>query len=338
MNDNRKDDKILILTVAGFVVAGAVGVALIAGGGEETSAERAPIASVPKLTIERPAPAPVIPASRHVEPVQPEPEPDPEPVASIEPTFQIDPEADPVKAGHGHYAAGEYVEATAYFLAAVDATPGNAWARYMLGLSQWKSGDLEPAATTLVEAAAQNPDSVRARVNQARVLNELDRFDEALTAADEAIAIDGDNGEAWFLRARSLRNLDRDDEALDALETSVSLDSENGYAANLLGLIRIERGDFAEAATALVRAAELRPDVAYIRNNLGVALERSGDSAGALAAFRTASELDPTHAKALASVARLEPLVTVVDEGVVVAEEEPADPAEVETTDASGDA
>ena len=344
MTQSKNDDKILIFTVAGFVVAGAIGVALIAGsGGDETVAESTPQLP-PPTRIERPErPEPVvIPASTPSAPtfaVEPTPV---EPIV-IEPGFQIDPDVDPLKTGHRHYAAKEYEEATAYFLVAVDAAPEQSWGHYMLGLAQWKSGDLDGAATSLERATALNAEAIRARVNLARVQNEREAFDVALAAAEAAIEIDDDSAEAWFLKARSLRNLNRGEEALSAIETSVALDSENGYAANLLGLMRIERGEFVEAATILARAAELRPEVAFIQNNLGVAYERSGDLTLAVAAFRKASELDPEHAKAVASVARLEPLVPVpVEETTAVAEEiqpveESESVVEVETTE-SGDA
>jgi len=143
----------------------------------------------------------------------------------------------------GRTASGKlrtFDRAAAYFEAETTARPENAWTQYMLGLSAWKSGDLETAETALRRSAELDGMSVKARVNLSRVLNDGGAFEQALEAAESAIAIDEGSASGLFLKARSLYNLSRAAEAATAIEASLAVDPGNAYAHNLGGLIHLE--------------------------------------------------------------------------------------------------
>ncbi len=315
-----KNDTKLLLTVAGFVVAGAAGIALLAGLGadrESATVAKHTIPAPPQKAVRSvPRPIQVMPASleRTVEPIEPSPMPA---VVEAELEFQVEPDADFVARGLETYRGGEFDKAAAYFSAEIDARPERPWTQYMLGLSLWKAERLDEAAAAMEESAKLDPTSIKAWTNLARIQNDRGEFDAALAASDEALTVDADDATARFLQGRSLRNLGRLDEALTALATSSALDPDNGYMMNLLGLAMIDNEDSAGAVEVLVRAVELQPDVAYIHNNLGMALELGGNREEAIAAYRAAVECDASHTRAAANLARMEPATEIADETTV---------------------
>lgn len=178
--------------------------------------------------------------------------------------------------GASLYGQGRHLEAAAHLQVAVEEDPAAWYRSYFLGLALWKAGDLEGAEESLRRAAGMRPEFVRTRINLSRVLNESERYGEALAAADRAVVMDPENAVAHYLRGRSLANMERVQDATEALRTSLDLNPENGDVWNRLGLLLLRHGEIAEAVTVLERAVALNPGLAYIQNNLGLAYERSG--------------------------------------------------------------
>ena len=338
---NRKEDRTLLLGVAGVVVAGAAGIALIAGMQSSAEQEVAALPQNPPQAVER---RPVVWDS--VQPpsadggVQPQPvdEPSPpgevipaafitEPAAQPEaaalpevPSFQVDPDKDPLSEGQRLYALKQFDEAVAYLDVAVSRQPEHGWSHTMLGLAQWKSGDLDAAADNLRRAGELSPQSTKPWINLSRVENERGEFEAALAASEQALTVDEQDAQALFVKGRSLYNLGRSLEALDALQASRDADAENGHVANLIGLTLIEAGRYDEALPQLEDAARLEPDVAYIQNNLGIVRERADDFAGAAVAYARAVELRPGYSKAESSLTRIQPHLPTQPEPIAIAE------------------
>jgi tetratricopeptide (TPR) repeat protein len=319
------EDSKMLMSVAGLVVTGAVGIALIASCSAESArqAESAEPSSGSATAVSRS----VGPTNRAT-PAFEAPSPSVAEVenmaaATVEPPFRIDPGENLTARGIETYQAREFDKAVAYFQADVDATPGRPWNEYMLGLSLWKAGRHDEAVEALRRSHELDPDFIRTLINLSRVENDRGEFAAALAAAEQAVELDGGNATALFAKARSLYNLGRRDEAIVSLEASLDVDADNPYALNLYGLTLIEAGSESSAIEPLARAAELEPGVAYIHNNLGMALERSGRTAEALVAYLAAADADPAHENATANATRLEPLVS--EEQLALAQAEPAE-------------
>lgn len=357
MTENQKSDRGLLLAIGGVVVAGAAGIALIAGmqSGEETQGRTAQREAIPAARVAKKAPAPVVePAVSTYKPTEPAGVPESVPEVSIpevsielpaEPLFQVDPNADFVVEGQRAYALRKFDESVAYFQAATDTRPDHSWSHYMLGLSQWKSGDNDGAAASLERAGELNPEGIKTWINLSRVQNDRGEFQAALDAAKRAKEIDSLNATALFVEGRSLYNLGQVDEAENVLVESRQYDADNGYVANLLGLIQLQQGRELAAVVTLTEAAEATPGAAFIHNNLGMALERAGQETEALAAFRKALECNPNHAKAAVSLARIEarvgsetPIPVKETEASADAVAEAAVESDETVTDDSGDA
>jgi len=230
-------------------------------------------------------------------------------------TSEGDPASEPAITREVSYAEAEeayterrYDEAANLFEAYTRTNGSDSWGHYMLGLSEWKSGDRNAAETAFREALEIDRGHAKSWVNLARVLIELDRSDEALTAVDEAVAVDPDSNPAFRTKGRALDELGRGDEAEEAYMTALRFDEEDAWAMNNLGLVHIRAERFGDALPPLARAVELRDDVAVFYNNLGITLERLGDYASAIEAYSSAVAIDSSHAAAAANLARVESL------------------------------
>ena len=296
----QKGDWKLLLIIGGSLVAIVVTIASLAHLGSDWDTKEAQTAIVtPEPAVAKVAP----PEEVTVEPVE-------EIAEQAAPGFMIDPDADFVALGGSAYRNREWEIAVAYWQAEADARPDRAYGHYMLGLSHWKAGSLDEAASALRRAGELNGESLKTFVNLSRVLNERGDFEPALQAAEEARRIDAEAPTALYLQARSLHNLGRIDDAVQALEQALAFEPGYGHAWNLLGLIDIHRGRSAEAADSLLRAATAEPGIAYIRSNLGRALELSGRYAEAAESYRAAIELDPDHPNAGICLARVQPKIS----------------------------
>ena len=153
--EKRPNDTKLIFAIAGFVVLGTAGIALLAGWSSiqdepSTTARAAQTRPAPKPAMParhaREIPAPIVPVTTpavdptfSVEPIEPVTEPD------AEPTFVPQPDENFVARGIETYEARDYTKAVAYWQAEVDARPQRAWSQYMLALSLWKDGRTDEA-------------------------------------------------------------------------------------------------------------------------------------------------------------------------------------------------
>ncbi len=206
------------------------------------------------------------------------------------------------------FQAADYTLAARRFTRYVEAHPGNPWGHYMLGLSQWRSGRLDAAETSLTRSLELNAEFAKARRNLARVMMAGDRNDEALVILQAACDADLSLAEHQRLLGRALHNLDRPDEAMTAYAAALAADPVDAWALNNLGLILVEGERFEDALAAFALAADLDSDNAIFMNNLGVVLERRGHAAQAAEAYRKALELNIDHDRARVSLARVEAL------------------------------
>jgi tetratricopeptide (TPR) repeat protein len=203
------------------------------------------------------------------------------------------------------YHAGDFALATAGFETWTDENPHNPWGHYMLGLSQWKSGDPEAAELSLGDALDAMPDLSKAHLNLARVLMAQGCHQEALEQLDTASTLFIDSPEFFRVRGRALHNLERRDEALASYREALLIRSDDVWALNNSGLILIEEGRFEEAAGALALATSFESGVPCFFNNLGIALENVGHPAAAARAYTAGLDLDATYDKAEQSLARV---------------------------------
>lgn len=193
--DTRSNDTKLLLGIAGLVVLGTAGIALLAGWSANQDATAGATRSVAAPSAAVHSPRPVEPVRRAALPASLELPPAPRP-APFEPAAEIaGPQADApfvpqpgepyVERGLESYNARDYARAIGYWQAEVDARPQRAWTQYMLALSLWKAGQLDRAAAAMEGAIAVDPTSIKSLVNLARIRNDGGEYAAALEAAAE---------------------------------------------------------------------------------------------------------------------------------------------------------
>jgi len=220
--------------------------------------------------------------------------------------------------GEKVYQEKRYADAAALFATYVDQHPNNPWGHYMLGLSSWKSGDLERAESAFVRANEIDPKHVKTLLNLTRVQLDQGRPKDALVRVNAALALDSSSGETYRLLGRVRSALNQPNEAVAAYRLALSHDPKDVWSMNNLGLILIQQGSFEESLGPLALAVQLDSSVATFQNNLGIALEHTGRFTLATQAFKSAVAADEGYTKAKLSLGRVEgrkedPTVTAVE-------------------------
>jgi tetratricopeptide (TPR) repeat protein len=203
------------------------------------------------------------------------------------------------------YRAGQFAEATGLFESYVGSKPENPRGHYMLGLSAWKSGDLERAASAFNRAIGLDSTHVKSYLNLGRVLLALDRDQEALELAVTVLDIDSTSAEGLRLLARAQHGLGEVDAAIDTYRHALVANDQEVWTMNNLGVLYLEEGDPEAALAPLARAVQLRGTAPVFQNNLGMALERAGFPVAAKRAYEAAVRADSTYIKAVKNRERL---------------------------------
>jgi predicted Zn-dependent protease len=203
------------------------------------------------------------------------------------------------------FRAGAYPEAAELFTAYSAAHPENPWGHYMLGMSNWKTGEQEKALTAFDQALKLDPTHRKSLFNSSRVLLEGGRPKEALERIEKALGQEPMSNEGLRLLGRVRYELGDVEGAIGAYRRALSLDERDVWSMNNLGLIYIQQDRSSEALAPLARAVELRSNAPVFQNNLGTALERSGYPTAAAEAYEAAIAVDSTYQKASVGLARV---------------------------------
>src|SRR5262245_27665568 len=220
--------------------------------------------------------------------------------------------------GEKAYQEKRYDDAVAIFSTYVEQHPKNPWGQYMLGLSSWKSGNLDRAETAFVRANELDPKHVKTLLNLTRVHLDQGRPKDALGRVNAALVLDSSSGEGYRLLGRVRAALNEPNEAIAAYRLALSHNPTDVWSMNNMGLLMIQQGRNEEALGPLARAVQIDSTVAVFQNNLGIALEHTGRFVMATEAYRSALAIDDGYAKAKLSLGRVEgrkedPTVTPVE-------------------------
>ena len=115
---------------------------------------------------------------------------------------------------------GRYAEAEPYFLAVLDADPGNASAHFNLGYTYDKRGEFEKAIGAFRKATRLNPKIDRAWYGLGLAHAALGQHEKAATALHEAATLQPMNPHAWYqlgMAYHTLQNRRKMDEVVKHL-------------------------------------------------------------------------------------------------------------------------
>ncbi len=136
----------------------------------------------------------------------------------------------------------------------------------------------------------RNTDSVQTMLEKATVLNDRERFDEALALLENAVQADRGNADAYYLRGVAYEHLQRFDQALEAYNQCLKIQPDHTDAFNNRGVIHGRMGNLELAVGDLARAVELNPDDALAWSNLGLAYHEIGDLDSAVKYYSEAAK------------------------------------------------
>jgi tetratricopeptide (TPR) repeat protein len=190
-----------------------------------------------------------------------------------------------------------------------------------------KRGDHGGAAAAYEAAAAVNPQHVDVKLELARELRALNRFDAAETtlgsllaiapghivalverghlrrkrgdrrgaaaAFEAAAAIDSQRFDIKMELVRELQALNQLDEASVVLESHLKMEPDNAPAMIALGHLDLSRNRLAEAEQLFLRATEAEPTNANSFSAFGRLSRGRGDRASAIGYFHSALDADP---------------------------------------------
>ncbi|WP_269780348.1 O-linked N-acetylglucosamine transferase, SPINDLY family protein [Methylobacterium sp. Leaf118] len=220
-----------------------------------------------------------------------------------------------LRSGSAHLEAGRLAEAERDFTRALAGAPGNAAARFGLGMVASRGGEPGRAVPQLVDALRAAPDQAAHWAGLAAALLATDRLAEARTLLDRfktwgfpaatIRALTGPIATTLLAAAAVLMESGRLDEAEARLDIVIAVDAANPVAIHRAGLIARARGQDERALILLDLAARLDGGNATYLIDLASVHLRAERKAEALALLERAVALDPDRAEAQARLADL---------------------------------
>ena len=162
-----------------------------------------------------------------------------------------------------------------------------------LALEEHRRGDLQAAVDIYTRVLAQAPGNAELHNNRGVLLQQLQRYEEALACYDRAIALKAGYANAHFNRGTVLKKMLRREESLASYDQALAFNPRLPEAHNNRGVVLQEMRRYAEALASYDQAIALQPSHAEAHNNRGLVLASLGDMAGAAKMFLQASALKP---------------------------------------------
>jgi len=171
-----------------------------------------------------------------------------------------------------------------------------------------------PAAAADAEAAyreaiAREPQRADALYNLGNLLNDAQRYEEAIPLYERCLDLDPGNANHWHNYGIALRELNRVAEAEHALQLALQLDPRNADIWCNIGLVAHNQERFEQAKACYRQAIALDSHHSSSWHNLGQSLLDQARPEEALPLLRRGCELDPVSSDALFNVALTELLL-----------------------------
>ncbi len=192
-----------------------------------------------------------------------------------------------------------YRKAIEDYRAALALNPNHFESTYNMGLALSRTGQLEPALETFIQASGRAASQRKAKAfyNAGLVATKLDRSHEAEDLFNQAI-----RHYPEYLKPRlALAALEPDTDqgfrrALSLYQQAIALQPDHAPTYLRLGRLHASRDDFKPAADAFRKAIQYRPGYRTARYHFGLACLQTGDFSEALKQFHWLVERKPRYA------------------------------------------
>ena len=141
-------------------------------------------------------------------------------------------------------------------------------------------------------------DFVDAHYNKGRILNALNRFDDAIKAYDYVLKISSNYILALINRGLIFHKLKKYEEALKDYEKVIQINPEYSGAYYNLGLTYVELKNYEMALKAYEDAIQINPTYKEAYCNLGILYNTHNEKEKALQSLKNAIQIDPNYAEA----------------------------------------
>jgi tetratricopeptide (TPR) repeat protein len=137
------------------------------------------------------------------------------------------------------------------------------------------------------------PDKHEAWYNRGAALDDLGEYREAVASYDKALQIKPDKHEAWYNRGIALRNLGEYKEAVASYDNALQIKPDKHEAWYNRGIALRNLGEYREAVASYDNALQFKPDDHEAWHNRGNALHNLGEYKEAVASYHKALQIQP---------------------------------------------
>ena len=218
------------------------------GGGSYQSSNGAGYLSAP----DAPAVGPTIVEAPPFAPAQPAVTVRPGEEQLVPPSATASAPPDPTLVDHGNAAfnAGDYHEAARFYVGAVLADDGDAYARLFYGLAQFAQGDIDLAAMALRRALSVEPELIDHPIDLRTLYPEASIFDGHTDRLAYHVGANPEDRNGLFVLGYVRYATAQPELALESLQALIALDPQDGLARELR-----------DAVQRVLGAARMHPDV-----------------------------------------------------------------------------
>ena len=192
-----------------------------------------------------------------------------------------------------HHQQGQLTEAEVGYLKIIGVDSVHADANHLLGVIAYQRGDLETAQQLISQAIKSDPRQPQFHSNLGNILQDQERFDEAIASYEKAIAINPEFPEAHNNLGNATLACGCPEQAVASFKRALTLRPDYIEANNNLGNALKDLGHFKEAINCLRQAINLNPTYADAHHNLACALFEIGQDEEAIESCQQAIALKP---------------------------------------------
>ena len=175
----------------------------------------------------------------------------------------------------------------------------------VLALQEQSHGNPQTAADIYGLVLARVPDCAEVHNNHGVVLQQMQRYDDALASYERALKLKPDYANAHYNRGSTLKQMKRYAEALASYDRAIAFKPDHAEAHNDRAIILQELRQYNDALASYDKVIAVKPDHAIALNNRGTALMNRGDLPEAEKMFLNAFELNPDFPDPLYNLATI---------------------------------
>jgi cytochrome c-type biogenesis protein CcmH/NrfG len=208
-------------------------------------------------------------------------------------------------AGKGDDAAVRLGALQAKAQAAVDATPTDHHALYILGSASMLLGDDAVATAALGRAVRFQPDNLQYALARAQLADMQDKPADAVGLYKNALAIDPKSLEAWTQLGLAQRQTAQFAAAQASFEKAAELAPKDPKFPGMIAQALADQHKNEDAIAMYNKAIAIDPKYAAAYSGIGQVEEAKGDTTAALAVYSKAVELSPDDFRLIAKQVQL---------------------------------